>query len=226
MLAVAALVCAFLLQKEFARNQLPGELVFDFVFWVVMSGIIGCRIFYVLLNLSFFVEYPVEIVMIHHGGLAWQGGVVTGIAAALIFIRVKKLPVLKTLDLVAPYIALGQSIGRAGCFLNGCCYGKSLSWGIYFPVHQAHLHPTQLYDSLGLLILFFVLKGFGPRKKFDGEVFILYLIAASFLRFMVEFFRADHTLIWGSLSVFQIMTLCFMSIALYAYLHFKSRRRQ
>jgi len=226
MLAVAALVCTFLLQKEFARNQLPGELIFDFVFWVVMSGIIGCRIFYILLNLSFFVENPMEIVMIHHGGLAWQGGVVTGIAAALIFMRVKKLPVLKTLDLVAPYIALGQSIGRVGCFLNGCCYGKPLAWGIYFPVHQAQLHPTQLYDSLGLLILFFVLKGFGPRKKFDGEVFILYLIAASFLRFMVEFFRADHTLIWESLSVFQITTLGFMSIALYAYLHLKSRRRQ
>jgi len=164
--------------------------------------------------------------MIHHGGLAWQGGVVTGMAAALIFMRVKNLPVRKTLDIVAPYIALGQSIGRVGCFLNGCCYGKPLSWGIYFPVHQAHLHPAQLYDALGLLVLFFVLKELLRLKKFDGQIFILYVIAASLLRFVVEFFRADHTLIGETLSIFQIMTLGFMSLATYAYLYLKSRRRQ
>lgn len=226
MLAVAALVCAFLLQREFRRNHLPAEVVFDFVFWVVVSGIIGCRVFYILLNLPFFLENPTEIVMIHHGGLAWQGGVVTGIAAASIFLHLRKWPLFKTFDLVVPYLALGQAIGRVGCFLNGCCYGKPVSGGIYFPVHQAHLHPTQLYEAFGLVVLFFTLKGFSRLKKFDGEIFILYVIFASVLRFIVEFFRADHTLIWGILSIFQILTLFFMSVAIYAYLYLKGRPRQ
>lgn len=215
MLAVAVFVCTYFLQKEAKRKNINPDTVVDLVFWIIAGGIVGCRIFYIFLNLSFFIENPSEIFMIHHGGLAWQGGLILGAATAFVLIRRKGLPVLGTLDLFVPYLALGQAIGRIGCFLNGCCYGKEVSWGIYFPVHHARLQPTQLYSALGLLALFFVLKKYNESHKKAGETFVFYLILASLLRFTVEFFRADHTNVFFGLSIFQIVCLCIMMAALY-----------
>jgi phosphatidylglycerol:prolipoprotein diacylglycerol transferase len=113
----------------------------------------------------------------------------------------------EVLDLCAPYLALGQSIGRIGCFLNGCCYGKEVSWGIYFPVHGAHLHPTQLYLSGGLFLIFLLLKLYQRSSSIPGLVFASYLILTSVLRFGVEFFRADHEILFLGLSVFQFVCL-------------------
>ncbi|OGX32122.1 MAG: prolipoprotein diacylglyceryl transferase, partial [Omnitrophica WOR_2 bacterium RIFCSPHIGHO2_01_FULL_48_9] len=152
MMAVAVMVCVFLLSRDARSLGISSEKIFDFVFWVVLSGIAGARLFFILLNLDYFVRDPLEIVMLQKGGLAWQGSLIAGTVAALVYIRKQKLPLAPFLDIIAPYVALGQAIGRLGCFLNGCCYGKPLAWGIYFPVHQASLHPTQLYDALGLVL--------------------------------------------------------------------------
>ncbi len=224
MLAVAVFVCAYLLQKEFERRELPGEVACDLVFWIVLSGVAGCRIFFILLNLRFFIDNPGEILMLQHGGLAWQGGLMAGSLAAIILVQRKKLPFFKTLDLFVPYVALGQAIGRVGCLLNGCCYGKPVAWGLYFPVYEARLHPTQVYESLGLLAVFLILKSALHRPHRDGGILVLYLVLASLLRFAVEFFRADHELLLWNLSVFQIMTLIFLGIAAYGYLQLKNRR--
>lgn len=226
MLALAVLICFWLLARDAQRYQIKAEIISDFFFWVIISGIIGGRIFYILLNFDFFISNPLEIIMIQKGGLAWQGGLVLGILAGIFFVRKKNLELKQFLDLSAPYIALGQSIGRIGCFLNGCCYGKEISWGIYFPVHHAQLHPTQLYDALGLLGIFFILKFYQRYFQNSGRVFALYLILAPLLRFCVEFFRADHEEFFGGLSVYQIISLVFILIAIYAYTRFKSQPRK
>lgn len=226
MLAVAVIVCTFFLQREAKRRNINPEVIFDLVFWTVISGVIGSRIFFILLNLSYFINRPSEIIMLQHGGLAWQGGLILSTLTAVFFLKRKSLPVADTFDLVAPYIAFGQAIGRIGCFLNGCCYGREVWWGIYFPVHQARLHPTQLYDAFGLVIIFLILKKYERIKKIPGEVFVLYLLLASSQRFMVEFFRADHTVFWMGLSIFQIISLSIIVITVYAYLFVKSRRRK
>ena len=161
--------------------------------------------------------------MLQRGGLAWQGGLVTGTLTALFLMKKKRMPVASTLDLLAPYIALGQAIGRLGCFLNGCCYGKEVSWGIFFPVYQAYLHPTQLYDSLGLFVLFIILKKYEKVNTQKGSVFILYIILASVQRFFIQFYRADHIPIFMGLSIFQISSLIIIAMAIYAYLYFKRR---
>ena len=223
MLAIAVIVCTYFLQKDARRLNLDAELIFDFVFWVVLSGIIGSRIFYVLLNLSEFRDTPLEILMIHHGGLAWQGGLIFGTVTGLIFLKRKNLPIAKTLDVSCPYAALGQSIGRIGCFLNGCCYGKPLAWGIYFPTHLAKLHPVQLYDSMGLLIVFSILKSYRRVSQKNGEVFILYLVLASVERFFIEFFRGDHKAIFWGLTLFQVISLFIFMAAFYANTYLKSR---
>ena len=160
MMAIAVLVCSTLLSKDAKRLKIKPEIIFDLVFWVVLFGILGARVFYVLLNLEYFRQNPLEIVMIQNGGLAWQGGLVFGMLAGFFYIRRHALAFRETLDLIAPYVALGHSIGRIGCFLNGCCYGKEVSWGIYFPLYRAHLHPTQLYESASLFLIFLVLRKF------------------------------------------------------------------
>ncbi|MFA5060347.1 MAG: prolipoprotein diacylglyceryl transferase family protein, partial [Candidatus Omnitrophota bacterium] len=132
----------------------------------------------------------------------------------------------KIADLVAPYLALGQAIGRLGCFLNGCCYGKAVSWGLFFPVHGAHLHPVQLYTSFDLLIIFFILKKYQRLERNSGETFVLYLILASLERFCMEFLRADHVQVWLGLSIFQIVSITIFAAATYVILLIRSRRKK
>ena len=225
MLAVAVVVCSLLLVREAPHRGLSPDILMDLVFWAILFGIIGARVFFIFLNLEIFVADPLEIVKLQHGGLAFQGGLIGGFLAGWIFMRLKKMAVLPTLDLIAPFIALGHSIGRIGCFLNGCCYGRPVSWGIYFPVHHERLHPTQLYESFGLLLLFFFLKWYEKRKHADGEIFFSYLVLAAALRFVNEFLRADHAdVVWG-LSIFQLVSIGIFIAGLYGKTFLQSRRR-
>jgi len=164
--------------------------------------------------------------MFQNGGLAWQGGFIFGFASGLWYVRKKKLALLTILDLVAPYIALGQAIGRIGCFFNGCCYGREVSWGIYFPTHQAQLHPTQLYSATGLFVIFLLLKNVRRRLKTPGLLLVLYLMLASQLRFVIEFFRADNIeTAWG-LTVFQFVSLGLFCLGVVIFLLIKKLSRE
>lgn len=226
MLTVAVLVCSFLLTREARKRGFSPDILLDLVFWAVMGGIIGARVFYILLNLDFYIQDPIEIIMLQHGGLAFQGGLLGGMLTGLLFIRKHSLSLLTTLDLVAPYVALGHAIGRIGCFLNGCCFGREVPWGIYFPSHQANLHPTQIYESIGLLAVFIILKKRERNIKYPGQIFIWYLVLSSALRFVNEFYRADHIDLWMGLSIFQIVSLVILFGSLYANTLIKSRSRK
>ncbi len=224
MFALAVGVCCWLIQRDSRRWGIEPDQIGDFAFWVILSGILGARIFYIFLNLDYFWEDPKEMIMIQNGGLAWQGGFLGGILAGLTYVHKKKLPLLKTIDLAAPYIALGEAIGRIGCFLNGCCYGREVSWGIYFPVHHARLHPTQLYAAFSLAIVFFILKRFQNVSRIPGQVFALYLMLAGTQRFVNEFFRGDHDVAYAGLSVFQWVSLVIISGGIVLYFVFKKRQ--
>lgn len=215
MVAMAAIVCSALMAREAKRLSIEPEEIYDFVFWGIVCGVCGARVFYVFLNLSFFSSNPEEILMVQRGGLAWQGGVSLGALGIVLFIRKKRWPLPVMADFVAPYLALGHAIGRIGCFLNGCCYGKEVSWGIYFPVHGARLHPTQLYEMVLLVGLFFLLKQAQKNiRNFSGSVLALYFILSSAIRFGVEFFRADHEPLFLNLSVFQYVAAAFFVIGI------------
>ena len=219
LLAIAVLTSTFLLVHDARASNIKPEVIYDLVFWAMVGGIIGARAFYVLLNYPFYAANPYEILMIQKGGLAWQGGLIVGGLATVLFIRGRKLFLPVMLDLCAPYLALGQSIGRIGCLLNGCCYGKAVEWGLYFPVHDARLHPTQIYLSAGYLIIFIILKRYQSSSQIPGLVFASYLILASTLRFFVEFFRADHEILLLGLSIYQFVCLGIFVFALsFAYM--------
>jgi phosphatidylglycerol:prolipoprotein diacylglycerol transferase len=207
MLATAVLVCTYLLSLDAKRYHISQETAYDLVFWCMLWGILGARIFYVFIEWSYFSDNLWEIPMLQKGGLAWQGGFLGGTLAGVWFARSKKISIRPLMDLAAPYIALGQSIGRIGCFLNGCCYGKPVAWGIYYPVHQARLYPTQLFETVGLFIIFLILKNAQARPHQAGFIFVFYLWLAAIERFAVEFYRADHVTYWLGLSLAQYIAM-------------------
>jgi phosphatidylglycerol:prolipoprotein diacylglycerol transferase len=176
------------------------EKVYDLGPWLIVGALIGARTLYVI---SYwreeFASKPFyEIFMVQHGGLVYYGGLIGAVVAGLIHLRIKKLSVWKIADVMAPSIALGYVFGRIGCLMNGCCYGREchLPWAITYPAgHTTHglpVHPTQIYDSLLNLGLYLLLAWFYRRKKFDGQVFALYLIGYALLRSLVEYFRGDY----------------------------------
>src|SRR6185295_7207291 len=112
MVAIAAIVCSLLLARDAKKYNIAPEIIFDLVFWVVFGGIIGARIFYVILNLDYFIHNAKEMIMIQNGGLAWQGSFIAGALTGIFYVKKHKLSFWLLVDLVAPYIALGQSIGR------------------------------------------------------------------------------------------------------------------
>ncbi len=221
MIALAVIVCAFLLSRDAKVYNIPAETIHDLMFMVVACGILGARVFYIILTWDYFKDNPMEMIMLTHGGLAWQGGLIAGMLSGFWFVRLKKLKLRFVLDLVAPYVALGQAIGRLGCFFNGCCYGKPAPWGIYFPVHHDRLHPTQLYETAGLFVAFLILKYAQKKPHHAGMIFVLYLWLGAIERFIVEFFRADHDQLWYGLSLFQYISLGIFSIGLVLLMRFR-----
>ncbi|MBF0486067.1 MAG: prolipoprotein diacylglyceryl transferase [Candidatus Omnitrophica bacterium] len=223
MLAIAVLTASALMSREALKIGIAKDVIYDLVFWVVLCGIVGARIFYIFLNGHYFYGHPLEMVMLQKGGLAWQGALFAGFLSGIVYINQKRLPLGKVLDLSAPYIALGQAIGRIGCLLNGCCYGRHADWGLYFPVWGERLIPTQLFMSLDQAAIFIVLRLLAPRSKKDGQVFVWYLMLAAMERFVIEFFRADHDILPGGLSIFQYVCVALFLTAIWLNLWLSKR---
>jgi phosphatidylglycerol:prolipoprotein diacylglycerol transferase len=211
------------------RENVSPEIIFDCGTWLLVGTILGARALFAVSYWSEIVksarEYghsPVlEILMVHHGGLVYYGGLIGASAACVVFAWRKRLALWKLADILAPGVALGSFFGRWGCLMNGCCYGRptTMPWGIQFPVgHETHLlndglphfvHPTEIYDSLLNLALFAGLAWFFKRRKFDGQVFALYLICYAVLRSFVECFRGDYPpadLVAGRITPAQLVS--------------------
>ena len=214
MLVLAFFVCAYLSSLQAKKENFDSETIFNLLFLVFIFGIIGSRVFYVLINAGFYLRNPLEIIMLQHGGMAWFGGLIFGTTAAILFIKKHKMNLLKTLDLLVPFIALGQAIGRIGCLLNGCCFGRESEFGIYFKVFDKVLIPTQLYSSLLLLLIFMVLRFKQDAKHLPGEILCSYLFLYSLKRFFVEFLRNDSPRIFYGLTLFQILCLVMFFLSL------------
>jgi len=221
MIALAFLFGLWTATRRARRENISGEKIADIVLWLMIGGILGARAVYVMTYWrEEFSNQPFsEIFMIQHGGLVYYGGLIGAIVAGSIYIRWKKMPFWKTADVLAPSIALGSVFGRAGCLLNGCCYGQptDLPWAIQFPNGSAAwsqqfqeklmfhgklvgandlslpVHPTEIYDGLLNLALYVFLAWLFRRKKFDGQIFATYLLCYAVTRSFVEYFRGDYT---------------------------------
>ncbi|MFA6130010.1 MAG: prolipoprotein diacylglyceryl transferase [Candidatus Omnitrophota bacterium] len=207
MLVLAFFVSAHLACRQAVKMQIDPDKIFNLCFYVFIAGIIGSRFLYVISNLYYYLKHPLEIVMLQHGGMAIFGGIIFGSIFACFYIIRNKMNLLMTLDLLAPFIALGQAIGRIGCFLNGCCYGKESAFGIYFPVSGKVLIPTQLYSSLLMFLIFFALRFIQGKKHLPGQILYSYLFLYSMKRFFIEFFRDDSPRLFQGLTFFQLLSL-------------------
>lgn len=181
------------------KQEVPFVRVVDLFFYSVLSAILGSRILFVLIHFDFYRKNPLDIFKIWEGGLVFYGGLILAIGVSVVYMRWHRLPVWKLADLFSPPIALGLFFGRIGCFFAGCCYGKEtfLPWAVIFrdPNSLARLniplHPTQLYEAAGSLMIFLFLNWKEGKKTFDGQIFWLFLLLYSVIRFLIETVRGD-----------------------------------
>lgn len=206
MLALAFLTAAFLARRRAFALGGNGDDILDLSIWLIISGLIGGRLLFVLLNIEYYRDKPLDILKLWQGGLIWYGGLIAAVLAAVIFLSAKKMPVLKTFDLMAPYVALGQSIGRIGCFLNGCCYGKAApaKFGVILNASQGPVYPTQLYESAAMFAVFLMLR---KRLPANGGTLFLYLVLYSSIRFTIEFLRGDNPAVLAGLTISQLISV-------------------
>lgn len=204
------------------REHIHPETIFDLGPWLLLGTVIGARAMYVITYWKEeFADRPFsEIFMVQHGGLVFYGGFIGAALACILFTLYKRLPLWRVADILAPSIALGSFFGRWGCLTYGCCYGRptTMPWGIEFPLghpthpdaeHVTRVHPTEIYDSLLNLCLYCFLAWLFRRKKFDGQIFAVYMICYAVLRSFVELYRGDYTPVHllGPLTPAQVVSI-------------------
>jgi len=218
-LAIAFLLVVWLARHATARSlqglvPMTEHALTDWAVWTVVGGIIGGRLFYVLLNWEFYAAQPQEIFALWHGGLVWYGGFLGGMLATRLYLKTHGYPFLRGADQVIPFVAVGHAVGRIGCFANGCCYGiPTTAWfGVQFPDHPHPVVPTQLLESAGLIVLFLLLRRLQTPAvlKRPGTLFGTYLIGYAVLRFLLEFWRGDQPIVWDGLTLHQLISLALL----------------
>jgi phosphatidylglycerol---prolipoprotein diacylglyceryl transferase len=196
--ALGFLAAFFVFKPRAERLKLDEKETSNLMMLLLISGIIGARLYYVIWRWRLEFSYrPSEVFMIHHGGLVFFGGFFLATLGLIVWSFLKHQPLAALVDALAPALAIGHALGRLGCFMNGCCYGKECHypWAIRpeAPPEVAFhtIHPTQLYEFFGLLNIFFALLVIEKAARYQGQVGLSYFILYSILRFVVEFFRGD-----------------------------------
>jgi len=199
-----AFLCAILVTVRLAtRDGLPKEKIYDLCLWMLLGGLIGSKLL-MLFTEPEYRDHPLQLISLDflRSGGVWYGGLLGAVLASYFLMKRYKLPWWTTADACAPGIAVGNFFGRQGCFAAGCCWGKptTLPWGVKFtelgheitgvPIDN-YLHPTQLYESFAMLLVFFFLLWLHKRKRFSGQVILVYALLYSVIRFAIEFVRDD-----------------------------------
>lgn len=216
LIAAAMLIGSVYTLREGKRLGYKEDHLLDLIMVVLVSAIVGARLWYVAFNLSYYLKDPAEILNLRGGGLAIHGGVIFGILAGYVVTRWRKMDFFKMADVVAPVLALGQAIGRWGNYANQEAHGgpTDLPWGIV--VDGVKVHPTFLYESLWNVALFSLLMFLKRRKPFDGALMFLYLMIYSIGRFMIEGLRTDSLMI-GPFRTAQVTSLILIVIGAAAW---------
>ncbi len=216
---LAGIISSYLLARRVAKREgMNVEHLDEMIFYGILMGIVGARIFYVIFNLNQYLKHPLEILMIWHGGLSIYGALTFGILAVIIYVITRKpdtFGIWQVLDLGAAFFPLGQAIGRWGNFFNYEAYGAptNLPWKMYVPPNfrlygyekYQFFHPTFLYESLWDLIVFLLLQSFWKaHKREHGRTFGLYLVLYSLGRICIERLRLD-SLYFGKIRASQLI---------------------
>lgn len=223
LVAIGILTGIFLANRRAAKKGIESEKTLNLAFYLILAGLLGGRIIYVLLDLPYFLSHPVEILMINLGGLSIQGAILGGFIAGYLFCRHHNLSLGKIADIFAPSLLLGIGIGRIGCFLNGDSYGKLTNFflRVKFVDVPGMRHPVQLYESALVLIALGLILWGQERFEKEGSLFAITIIAYSLVRFAVEFVRDSEILMLG-LSYAQVASLA--TVLVFGYVLMKKPR--
>jgi phosphatidylglycerol:prolipoprotein diacylglycerol transferase len=220
LITLGVVAAAFMGQAEAKRRGMNPEIIWDALFWVVVAGIVGARIWHILtpplsmqeqgITTMWYLTHPLDMINIRNGGLGIPGAVIGGALALWIFCRRKKISFLVWADTIVPGVALAQAIGRWGNFFNQEVYGlpTNLPWGIYIdPAHRiapyqdfSYYQPLFFYESLwnvfNMALLLWMARRFDKWLK-PGDLFLIYMVLYSIGRFGLEFIRVDYVPVAG-----------------------------
>jgi len=208
-------ICGYLVSRaEARRNGIDDDSFSDICFWMAIAAFLGAKLLYILIEWKYFLRNPLGLI---RSGFVFYGGLILAIVALYFLAKKYKLPFLKLLDIVAIGLPLGQALGRLGCFFYGCCYGKVSA------VFGLKRIPTQLISALALIIIFFILFLVKKRKRFNGQIFLFYILSYGLFRFVIEFFRADPRGQIGFFSTSQFIAVFSVLIGIFLLCRFKDR---
>ena len=221
----------FLILNESKRFHYDKEVIFNLMFWTLIIGIIGARLYYVVFNFSYYKDNLKEILMVWNGGLAIHGGIIFGLITSFIFCKKHKLKFLKILDILAPAMILGQAIGRWGNFFNHEAYGSIVAYRTLlkfkiipqFVIDNMEINgfyhlPMFYFESL-MCLLGFVIMMILRRKNYlkKGMVFSFYLVWYGLTRFFIEIFRTD-SLMFLNFKAAQIVSVIMVLVGIIIFI--------
>ncbi len=203
MIMVGSLVCAFYIYWQAGRKKMSQIAMLDVAMIGTITGVIGARLLHVFTEApAYYWEKPIRVFYFWQGGFVGYGAFFGIIAGALVYLYIRKLPLLKYADLITLGCPLIILFVRIGCIGAGCCYGKPTDFFLHLTFHNLAseagnsfrnipLHPTQIYDMLNATITFIFIHWVDRHKKFDGQVLLSFLMSYAFFRFWIEFLRGD-----------------------------------
>ena len=233
---IGVMLAYLLIMKESKKHGLDKNLMSDLIFYTLIIGITGARIYYVIFNLNYYISNPLEILKIYNGGLAIHGGVIAGLIFVYYYVKNKNLNILRVLDIVSPALILAQAIGRWGNFFNKEAYGSKVSFqtlqSMHLPkfiingmkINGNYYLPTFLFESILCLIGFIIIILLRKNKNIKlGFQIGFYFIWYGIIRFFIEILRQDSLMLFN-IKMAQIISI--LSIVFGITLIIKSKKEE
>lgn len=207
---VSAIIITLLFcKRDDGKYNIKFQTIINISIIVIPISIVCARFYYVIFKFEYYQKNLLQIFNVRNGGLAIYGGIIGGIFTIIIYCKKNKINILDVLDYIAPYIPLGQAIGRWGNFFNIEAYGIETTnifrMGIIEKGKYIEVHPTFLYESICDFFIFILLYLLKDKRKYKGELTYLYIVLYCFFRYIIEGIRADSLMI-GELKVSQMVS--------------------
>ena len=229
LLASAYLLGLWLAVRRAKAAGVDGNKVMDLLIWVIIAALVGAKALLFIVDFRHFTSGWQEFMSLLRSGGVFYGGLIAAVVVCILQLRRHRLPLWQSGDLFAPGIALGYMVGRLGCLMAGCCYGKptEVAWAITFTDPAANLnvgtplnvplHPTQLYESAAGLVMLVALLALEKRPNpYPGRTFWSFVAMYSVLRFGIEFFRGyDRGVVFSTISTSQFISLILLPLSIF-----------
>jgi phosphatidylglycerol:prolipoprotein diacylglycerol transferase len=240
LLVLGMLAGLWIVTRQARKAGLVPEAISDMAVYAIIAGLIGAKVLLLIVEWPYYSRNPREMLSLFQSGGVFYGGLLGALPVAFWYARRHQLDGWKTADVLAPGVVAGQAIGRLGCFMAGCCYGKParVPWAVTFTDVYANrntgtpldtpLHPTQIYESLACFLILGVLLWMAPRKRFHGQVVLAYVALYAIARFVVEMFRGDAIrgfVLGGRLSTSQFIAVLMVAAAALVLPYLARRKR-